>query len=300
MTTLIDVFIDAIDARFFSNDSKIEVLKQLWEESKTENTNSMTCQSILQKGKRKGEACGKPCKSKFCPTHSKETKESKVILCKVLIKSGARKGQACDKKCVDEKEACLLHSKESKEKESKEKEPKENEPKEKEPKEKEPKEKEPKEKESKENESKEKKPKEKESKEKESMEKELMEKKEVSKEKKPKKTEQLSEEKQKKEKKPKQEKVKMCGTELKYGPNKGQACNNSCQKGTDACGDHQPIKIKRIGEHYIIKGTNVLFNMDNETAWGFIDSEKKIIRGKNEEVSRVCEQYNITFNYSYA
>jgi hypothetical protein len=31
MTTLIDVFIDAIDARFFSNESKKEVLKQLWE-----------------------------------------------------------------------------------------------------------------------------------------------------------------------------------------------------------------------------------------------------------------------------
>jgi hypothetical protein len=248
MTSLIDVFIDAIDARFFSNDSKKEVLKQLWEESKTENTNSMTCQSILQKGKRKGEACGKPCKSKFCPTHSKETK---VALCKVLIKSGARKGQACDKKCVEEKDACLLHSKEPKE-------PKEKKSKEKEPKEKEPKEKEPKEQ---------------------------------------KKTEQLNEEKKPKEPK---EKVKMCGTELKYGPNAGQACNKSCQKGTDACSEHQPIKIKRIGEHYIIKGTNVLFNMDNETAWGFIDSEKKIIRGKNEEVSRVCEQYNITFNYSYA
>jgi hypothetical protein len=91
----------------------------------------------------------------------------------------------------------------------------------------------------------------------------------------------------------------MCCTELKHGSNKGQACNKSCQKGTDACADHQPIKIKRIGEHFIIKGTNVLFDMDNETAWGFIDSEQKINRGKNNEVERVCEQYNITFNYSY-
>ena len=92
----------------------------------------------------------------------------------------------------------------------------------------------------------------------------------------------------------------MCCVELKHGSNKGQACNKSCQKGTDACADHQPIKIKRIGEHFIIKGTNVLFDMANETAWGFIDSEQKINRGKNDEVARVCEQYNITFNYSYA
>jgi hypothetical protein len=282
MTTLIEVFIDAIDTRFFPTDSKKDVLKQIWQEFNTENTKSVTCQSVLQKGKRKGEVCGKPCKLKFCNTHSKDTKDTIVSLCKVLIKSGKRKGQACDKKCVEEKEVCLLHSKEPKEKEPKEKEPKEKEPKEKEPKEKEPKEKEPKEKEPKEKEPKEKEPKEKEPKEKEPKEKKP-------KEKEPK-------EKEPKEKKSKSDKVKICGTELKYGPNKGQACNKSCQKGTDACGDHQPIKIKRIGEHYIIKGTNVLFNMDNETAWGYIDKEQKINRFKNDEVTRVCEQYNIMFN----
>ena len=225
MTNVVDFFIDAIDARFFSKDSQKEVLKQLWEKSKSENTDSTTCQYIIQKGKRKGEACGKPCKSKFCNTHAKSDKP--VSVCKVIIKSGKRKGESCDKKCVAEKDVCLLHSKEKKEKV----------------------------------------------------------------------VEKVVEKEQPKEKKTKEK--KMCCTELKHGSNKGQACNKSCQKGTDACADHQPIKIKRIGEHFIIKGTNVLFDMDNETAWGFIDSEQKINRGKNNEVERVCEQYNITFNYSY-
>jgi hypothetical protein len=249
MTNVVDFFIDAIDARFFSKDSQKDVLKQLWEQSKSVNTDSSTCQSVIQKGKRKGEACGKPCKSKFCNTHAKS--DEPVTVCKVIIKSGKRKGESCDKKCVAEKDVCVLHSK---------KEPNEKEhPKEKEPNEKEPKEK-------------------------------IIEKEQ--------KKEKIVEKEQPKEKKTKEK--KMCCVELKHGSNKGQACNKSCQKGTDACADHQPIKIKRIGEHFIIKGTNVLFDMANETAWGFIDKEQKINRGKNDEVERVCEQYNITFNYSYA
>jgi len=249
MTNVVDFFIDAIDARFFSKDSQKEVLKQLWEQSKSGNKDSSTCQSVIQKGKRKGEACGKPCKSKFCNTHAKS--DEPVTVCKVIIKSGKRKGESCDKKCVAEKDVCVLHSK---------KEPNEKEhPKEKEPNEKEPKEK-------------------------------IIEKEQ--------KKEKIVEKEQPKEKKTKEK--KMCCVELKHGSNKGQACNKSCQKGTDACADHQPIKIKRIGEHFIIKGTNVLFDMANETAWGFIDKEQKINRGKNDEVERVCEQYNITFNYSYA
>ncbi len=241
MTNVIDFFIDAIDARFFSKDSQKDVLKQLWEQSKSGNTDSSTCQSIIQKGKRKGEACGKPCKSKFCNTHLKSDKP--VSLCKVIIKSGKRKGESCDKKCISEKDVCVLHSKEKKEKVVETEQPKEK-----------------------------------------AVEKEQPKEKAVEKE-------------QPKEKKTKEK--KLCCVELKHGSNKGQACNKSCQKGTDACADHQPIKIKRIGEHFIIKGTNVLFDMANEKAWGFIDSEQKINRGKNEEVSRVCEQYNITFNYSY-
>jgi hypothetical protein len=251
MTNVVDFFIDAIDARFFSKDSQKDVLKQLWEQSKSGHTDSGTCQSVIQKGKRKGEACGKPCKSKFCNTHTKS--DAPVSLCKVIIKSGKRKGESCDKKCVAEKDVCVLHSKDKKEKDD--------------------------------------------SKtivEKDTEKEKVTEKQQPTEQPKEKATEKP----QPKEKKTKEK--KMCCVELKHGSNKGQACNKSCQKGTDACADHQPIKIKRIGEHFIIKGTNVLFDMANETAWGFIDSEQKINRGKNEEVARVCEQYNITFNYSYA
>lgn len=272
MTDLVYFFIDAIDARFFPDNSQKDVLKQLWEQSKSK-TDSNTCQSILQKGTRKGEVCGKSCKTKFCNTHSKTSEESSILNCKVLIKSGKRKGQACDKKCVKDNETCLLHSKETTTTEIKnttttsEKKSDTNVPKKKEntnvP------------------------------------EKTMTTTEKTSDTKVPKKKSDTKVPEKKSdtnvpEKKTKEK--KMCCIELKYGPNKGQACNKSCSKGSDACPDHQPIKIKRIGEHYIIKGTNVLYNIDKETAWGHIDKDQKINRFKNDEVARVCEQYNIMFS----
>jgi hypothetical protein len=248
----VDFFIKSINDRFFSENSQLDALKKLWKDAET----VQVCTIVIQKGKRKGEACGKPCKNNSqCVIHLKtasiekketvvETKEEKVV---------EKKEEKAVEKVVEKKEEKAVEK--------------------------------------------------------------VVEKKE---EKAVKKSTKTKEEKCTftmtsgknsgkmcgksckesfctihSDKTEKMEKImNRCKIELKYGSNKGQPCNKECKKET--CDLHTPIKVKRMGEHFLIKGTNVLFHIDTETAWGYLDGQT-IHRSQNEEVRRVCEENNILF-----
>ena len=69
-----------------------------WPESKF--CKSRRCKAIIKSGKRKGQACGKPCYMEFCNRHNnKNIKSSNVITCTAVLKSGKRKGLLCGCMC---------------------------------------------------------------------------------------------------------------------------------------------------------------------------------------------------------
>ena len=56
------------------------------------------CAALLKSGKRKGNACGKPCYEKYCPMHIKYIDAKvklNIIKCEAILKSGKRKGEKC-------------------------------------------------------------------------------------------------------------------------------------------------------------------------------------------------------------
>jgi hypothetical protein len=87
------------DSKSNESDPKPTLDNSKSNESKPTKTTMTTCGFIMKAGDRKGQACGKNTKEKFCSLHrpketiKKDTKESKP--CALTLKTGERKGEVC-------------------------------------------------------------------------------------------------------------------------------------------------------------------------------------------------------------
>ena len=291
----IEAFLNMINEKF-CNSSNLEELQELWKSTEEEKT---ICEFIFTSGKQKDKKCGK----ENCLTHIK------TELCKFIMKSGLRKGQVCDKNCKSHPTLCELHKKfEVKNKEKDEDKAKDEKDKETDQKDDA--------KESKDEKANNKVKDEKEKDEKVKDEKVKDEKEDKVKDKAKetckmilktgvnkgkecgKKTNgmycSIHDKKEDKEKIDKEKKSKKkCHVETKQN-GEDSICGRDCEPGKETCSQHETIRVKKFGNRYIIKGTNVLFDIETKNVIGYVKDDECIFK-KNDEVQQVCEQYHIEY-----
>jgi len=56
------------------------------------------------------------------------------------------------------------------------------------------------------------------------------------------------------------------------------------------------IELSRIGQHFVIKGTRVVINMNDGNATGYLDEQNNLLRVNSDEVKRACLLHRITFS----
>jgi hypothetical protein len=266
-------FIEHI-ATLLPSENKTTIQKELMEYwlSLSDETNvkeKKTCMAMIKSGAKKGQACGKTCDEKFCKTHAKteekeDEKKDAVVLCKTIMKTGARKGQECGKVCK-ESQSCPSHTKTFVPKG-------------------------------------------------EVVSESVSEATEPAKPAVSKCSTTITSGKRKgevcgkpcvsenactvhtksKESKEKKETAtkNVCGVMLK---DKNQICGKPCDANKESCNEHDVIRIKKHGALHIIKGTNVIFDIETESAVGHLDEDGKPVYRKNDEVQTVCARYNISF-----
>lgn len=106
-------------------------------------------------------------------------------------------------------------------------------------------------------------------------------------------------EKKKEEKKQEpEEKITFCQAQLKNG----SSCTNKTN-GETLCKTHakskpeedtKQLRVKRDGERYLIKGTNVMFDLTRQCIIGFKRGEEYVLE-ENEETKEMCERYKLSF-----
>jgi hypothetical protein len=257
----------------------MEYWLSLSDESK-EVKEKKTCAAIIKSGAKKGQTCGKTCDEKFCKTHAKTEKEQNekgqdekengekdaVVLCKTIMKTGPRKGKECGKSCKEKQVSCTAHTKTFVPKG-------------------------------------------------EVASESVSEETETAKPAVSKCSTTITSGKRKgelcgkpcvsenactvhaksKETKEKKETAtkNVCGVMLK---DKNQICGKPCDANKESCNEHDVIRIKKHGALHIIKGTNVIFDIDTESAIGHLDEDGKTpIYRKNDEVQAACVRYSISF-----
>ncbi len=70
------------------------------------------CKAIFKSGKKKGQICGRPCRTKFCSYHKNaiiEKKEKKQ--CCFILTRGKNKGKLCSRNAKNDSEYCAQHLK---------------------------------------------------------------------------------------------------------------------------------------------------------------------------------------------
>jgi hypothetical protein len=56
------------------------------------------------------------------------------------------------------------------------------------------------------------------------------------------------------------------------------------------------IELVRVGQHFLIKGTRVVINMNDGNAIGYLDDSQQLIRVNNDDVKRACLVHRIGFS----
>lgn len=79
-----------------------------------------------------------------------------------------------------------------------------------------------------------------------------------------------------------------CMMFLRHGPQK----NTRCKK--IDCLLHQPIRVKLIKTHYVIKDTNLLFDLTEQVIIGYL-KEDQFYFESNEEVKKGCIHYDVEY-----
>jgi hypothetical protein len=107
-------------------------------------------------------------------------------------------------------------------------------------------------------------------------------------------------EKKKEEKKQEpEEKITFCQAQLKNG----SSCTNKTN-GETFCKTHikskpeedtkHTLRVKRDGERYLIKGSNVMFDLTRQCIIGFKRGDEYVLE-ENDETKEMCERYKLSF-----
>jgi len=251
----IEAFLTLINEKYFQSSKSLE-LQELWKSTEEEK---IVCDFIMTQGKRKGEACGK----EHCLLHVKK------VECNFIMKSGLRKGQPCEKACKTHPTLCETHKKNESKTDAKSDTKTE----------------------SKTNET-------------NSEEQSETDKKEDKKEETCKMVLKTGVNKGKTcgkksvgmyctiHDKKEVKKEKTCNVEIS---NTGEPCGKACESGKETCSIHETIRVKKFGNYYIIKDTNVLFNLETKSAIGYVNDGDCVFK-QNEHVKQVCERFHIEFS----
>jgi hypothetical protein len=110
-------------------------------------------------------------------------------------------------------------------------------------------------------------------------------------------------EKKKEEEEEPEEKITFCQAKLKNGSSCTSKSNGEqfCKTHTksQAKTNHEEdskhtLRVKRDGERYLIKGTNVMFDMTTQCIIGFKRGDDYVLE-ENEETKEMCERYKLSF-----
>lgn len=88
--------------------------------------------------------------------------------------------------------------------------------------------------------------------------------------------------------------VKTCLHVIKRGELINTRCGNALVFGTEGCARHGDIRVTKHGQQKIIKGTNVLFDCEEQVIIGYVNGEKCVYK-ENEEARVVGEKYDLPF-----
>ena len=84
--------------------------------------------------------------------------------------------------------------------------------------------------------------------------------------------------------------TELCGMIIKHGKNKGTICKNALE----SCIVHPPLRVTKYKNYLIIKGTNVIFDEEEQCVIGY-KHDAHIIMEENQEVKLVCKQYDLEY-----
>ena len=79
-----------------------------------------------------------------------------------------------------------------------------------------------------------------------------------------------------------------CMMFIRNGPNSGTRC-----KKID-CILHQPIRVKKVNDYYIIKDTNLLFDLKEQVIIGYMKNDQFLFE-YNKDVEMGCIQYDLEY-----